>query len=203
MTTTSILARIAAAWATLAPPWEAYRLVLPGDASFICQPEVCRAHCCRAFSVALGDHEMARLQQRSGLLPEAFLEVEDGRPVRLPLARPYLLARSENRCALLGADLRCTQYEGRPDACRLYPHFVVAINQATGRVERGTDVGLAARVTGALAGSLQGEVVPVLLRHVECPGFTGPPLDSDAWARLFLETARLQSAVDGCDGPPP
>jgi len=31
-----------------------------------------------------------------------------------------------------------------------------------------------------------------LVRHNECPGFTGPPMDAAAWLGLFAETYRLQ-----------
>jgi Fe-S-cluster containining protein len=131
----------------------------------------------------------------SGLIPADFLEIEDGRPVTLPLAQPYLLARSDNHCALLGESLACTQYHGRPNACRLYPHFVVAFDRQAARPLRSADAPLSRLVEDTLEGRL-GNTLPLLLRHTECPGFTGPPLDASAWGRLFLDTALLQEAVD-------
>ena len=190
---------IGAAWAVLAPRWEAYRLVSTGDPSFICQPHDCDAHCCRKFTVSLGQAEVDRLQRSSELLPAEFLEVENGRPVTLPLANPYVLARRGNGCALLGDDLSCTQYHARPGACRLYPHFVVAFDTAAGRPARVPDMGLSELVANLLSGRAE-TVVPLLLRHVECPGFTGPPLSDEAWAELFRATAAMQSAVDGSAG---
>jgi len=190
------LEAISRAWAVLGPRWEAYALVLPGDPAFICQPATCDAHCCRAFSVSLGAPEVARMAAASGLPPSRFLECEDGEPVTLPLVQPYLLARDGNGCALLGGDLGCTQYAGRPSACRLYPHFAVAFDLAAGRPLRSAGSTLPALVDAALAGEPPGPAVPLLLRHTECPGFTGPPLGEAAWAALFRETAALQSAVD-------
>ena len=34
--------------------------------------------------------------------------------------------------------------------------------------------------------------LPLLLRHLECPGFTGEPLTENGWRELISETARLQ-----------
>jgi Fe-S-cluster containining protein len=175
--------------------------VTPETPEFHCQPDLCNAHCCRAFSVALGEREVERMQRLGGLRPEQFLELEDGQPVRLPLVQPYLLARAANRCALLGEDLRCTRYNGRPDACRLYPHFVVAFDLEITKPVRSARLSLPGLVDRALAGRLEGPVVPMLLRHVECPGFTGAPLGPTAWEQLFRATAALQAAVESPDGP--
>jgi Fe-S-cluster containining protein len=184
------------AWQILGARWEAYALVLPGDPTFVCQPSVCDAHCCRAFSVSLGAREIARMQTASRLRPERFLELEDGVPLVLPLAQPFLLARAENRCALLGPALECSQYDGRPDACRLYPHFAVAFDTETAKPLRSRDAGIDALVERVISGDPPGATVPLLLRHIECPGSTGPPMDAAEWAALFRRTAALQSLVD-------
>jgi Fe-S-cluster containining protein len=195
----SIFSDILLAWSFLGPRWQAYQLVTPDSPAFLCQPGLCNAHCCRAFSVALGDREVERMQRLGGLIPADFLELEDGRPVRLPLVQPYLLARASDRCTLLGDDLRCTRYHGRPDACRLYPHFAVAFDLETRKPARPGPLPLPELVGRALADRLDGSVVPLLLRHVECPGFTGAPLGDLAWERLFRETAALQAAVETPD----
>lgn len=184
--------RMSALWEVVAPRLMAYRLVLPGAASFVCQASFCEANCCRVFSVALGDREVERLGRASGLPVSAFLELEDGEPVALPLAQPYLLARSESRCRLLGPDLGCTQYEGRPDACRLYPHFVLFFEPATGRPIHADLAAMGSALEWALAGAREARCIPLLLRHVECPGFTGPLLGQEAWNSLLEETAHLQ-----------
>jgi hypothetical protein len=50
----------------------------------------------------------------------------------------------------------------------------------------------------AMAWALTGEggpspgCVPLFLRHVECPGFTGPPSEGDEWAALLMRTYELQ-----------
>lgn len=182
------LARMQRTWDAIKERYQAYQLVLPGSPRFVCQAELCDAHCCRAFSVNLGESEVARMEQESGLQTVQFLECEDGRPVVLPLAQPFLLARNDNRCRLLGDDLGCTQYHGRPNACRLYPHFVVFIDEASKRP-----------VTADLGGIVRsfepppaGPYVPLLLAHVECPGLTGAPLDQTEWDRLIRQTYQLQ-----------
>ncbi len=193
---------MSALWEAVAPRLEAYRLVLPGAPSFVCQASGCDAHCCRAFSVALGDREVSRLGRASGLAASAFLELDDGQPVVLPLAQPYLLARSDGRCRLLGADLGCTQYEGRPDACRLYPHFVLFFEPATARPVHSDMAAMGSALQWALGKTTRAGTVPLLLRHVECPGFTGPALEQEAWKRLLKETARLQYPdLGGSDWP--
>jgi hypothetical protein len=194
MATAQALGQMRAAWAMIAERFQAYALVLPGDASFICQAEACTAHCCRAFSVGLDDNDVQRMARSSGLRPETFLESEDGRPVVLPLAQPYLLTRSDGGCTLLGPGLRCSQYEGRPNACRLYPHFIVAVDPAMGRPVYGDASAIVTAGRQVVTGGTPGSLVPLLLRHVECPGFTGPPMTVDAFLGLLAETLALQYA---------
>ncbi|MBI5946693.1 MAG: YkgJ family cysteine cluster protein [Chloroflexi bacterium] len=190
------LQRLVAAWQRVESRYRAYGLLLPGQPSFICQPQACDAHCCRSFSVSLGDHEVQRMQATAGLSPVEFLESEEGEPIALPLARPYLLARVENRCALLSPDLACGRYEGRPDACRLYPHQVLVVDETTGRPSATASGAPVAAVDQFLRGE-PGGTLPLLLRHLECPGFTGPPLTAAAWAVLLRNTCELQYG-----GPP-
>jgi hypothetical protein len=179
-------------WAGVAGRYEAYQLVIPGVPGFICQPDVCTARCCHVFSVAVSDSDVGRMTRESRMQPMQFLESEDGSPIRLPLAHPYLLARQENHCRMLGSDLGCTQYHGRPDACRLYPHFVVFIDPATGRPVHDPPESATATVEAVAAGGYAAGLVPLLLRHFECPGFTGPPMSFTDWNRLLLDTFRMQ-----------
>jgi hypothetical protein len=185
-------AAMALAWESVSARFAAYALLLPGDASFVCQASLCVAHCCRKFSVALGEAEVARMRRSSGLRPVDFLEEEDGEPITLPLAQPYLLARKDGQCSLLGDDLMCGQYEGRPDACRLYPHHVIFIDAATARPVHSDLGGMRASLTSAVAGPEPLPYSPVLIRHLECPGFTGSPLARQDWVSLLRTTALLQ-----------
>ena len=184
------------AWSVISPDLSGYDLVLPGSPSFVCRAEACSAHCCKAFSVSVGDREVERMAAESGLQPVEFLELEGGEPITLPLAKPMLLARAEGNCALLGDDLRCTQYHARPDACRLYPHFVIGFDPATAGARWGAadEVWEAARAF--VAGGYM-ELMPLLVRHMECPGFTGPPLGEEARALLLESTARLAAQEAG------
>ena len=176
------------AWDAIAARYRAYTLALPGSPRFICQAALCDAHCCRAFSVNLGEAEVQRMERESGLLPVHFLECEDGAPIALPLAQPYLLARANNRCRLLGDDLACTQYHGRPNACRLYPHFVVFIDAAANRPVTADREG----IDRSFPPTSAAPYVALLLRHVECPGFTGPPMTAVEWEALMRDTYQLQ-----------
>ena len=180
------------AWRAASPRFEAYGLVLPGSPSFVCQPLVCTAYCCHAYSVSMGEAEMERFKRFQGLEPVQFLELdEDGTPVTLPLNQPYLLRREDNHCKFLSPELGCSAYHGRPNACRLYPHFVVFWD-----TEAGTARSVASkRVTASFEAGSRGNVlglVPLLLGHSECPGFTGPPIAEDAWFELFRNTYQLQ-----------
>ena len=182
------------AWADVAARFEAYHIVLPGSASFLCQPEVCTAYCCHAYSVSLSEADVARFRRFEQLEPIEFLELdEDGSPVTLPMAQPYLLARADNHCKMLGPDLGCNAYEGRPNACRLYPHFVVFWDAEAGRARTTPSKRTNASFEAAARGNIHG-LVPLLLGHSECPGFTGPPLDEIGWASLFARTYQLQYA---------
>lgn len=184
-------ASLQSAWARVAPRYAAYDLVLPGSATFVCQAELCDAYCCRAYTVNLGEAEVARMARESRLDPTRFLEYYDGLPLALPMAQPFLLKREDNRCALLGDDLRCGQYHGRPDACRLYPHFLVFIKRSTWKPVY-ADTGEFARSVAAFEAGREAPLVPLLLRHVECPGFTGPPISVEAWWTLFEATRLAQ-----------
>lgn len=164
-----------AAWGVIRARYPSYDLVLPGANSFNCRAETCNAWCCRALSVPLGDVDVERMERVTRLAPADFLECENGEPIALPLRDPYLMARAGGACVLLGKDLACSRYHGRPAACRLYPFQVLVVDEREGRPVRPG--------TGA---------IPLLLRHRECPGFTGPPLQEEAWATLLRETALLQ-----------
>jgi Fe-S-cluster containining protein len=170
------------AWSAIRGRYQAYALVLPGDPSFICQPDICDAHCCRKFSVSVGEEDRARMERETGWAPIAFLECEDGEPIALPMVKPYLLRRAENRCGMLAADLTCGAYSGRPDACRQYPYQVLF----PGRLR-----GLAREEAERMLASGTSEVA-LLVRHVECPGFSGPPIDEASWFALRESTFELQ-----------
>lgn len=186
------VAVITETWRAVESRYAAYRLVLPGTPTFHCQPHLCDAHCCRAFTVNLGASEVERMQSSSGLAPSRFLESSEGEPVVLPLAQPYILARAENHCALLDASLSCGQYEGRPNACRLYPHFLLFIDAATGRPIHGDLAAIGSAVACLREGRPFDDVVAVPVRHTECPGFTGAPMTGAEWLALVEATFDLQ-----------
>lgn len=183
------------AWLIAAPRFEAYRLLLPGSPRFVCQPQACTAYCCHAYSVSLGDADVERMKRFESLELVDFLELdEDRRPITLPLAQPYLLARSEGHCKMLGPELGCGTYDGRPNACRLYPHFVVfwdaealrARTSASKRVDSSFQATMKRRLYGP---------TPLLLGHTECPGFTGDPITETEWWATFESTYQLQYAT--------
>ncbi len=168
--------RIDALRETLRERYPAYSLVVPGDPSFVCQASSCEALCCHRFSVPVSEAGAGRMERSSGLPRRAFLECEDGVPIALPMVEPYLLRRSDGHCSLLRADMACGQYEGRPDACRLYPHQVLFLDS-----------------TGMPQETLpRGEAEPLLIRHNDCPGFTGPPLTPDEHHATLRATATMQ-----------
>lgn len=179
-------------WELVAERFSAYQLTLPGSPTFICQPHTCDAQCCRRFSVNLGEAEVDRFAKASGLQLIEFLECEEGKPIALPIAQPYLLARGDGACKQLGSDLGCGQYQGRPNACRLYPHFILFIDPETARPVHGDEPGMSRSYAAALAGEEPAPYVPLLLRHVDCPGFTGAPMSDADWAALFADTYLLQ-----------
>lgn len=69
----------------------------------------CSALCCRKLIIEIQPSDMAR------------------EPKLLPVATPldtgeYRIACGSNHpCQMLGSDNRCTIYNTRPDACRLFP----------------------------------------------------------------------------------
>lgn len=176
-------------WSRAAESYPAYAPVLPGDPQFICQPAACDAWCCRNLTVPVGESDAARLVTASGRPLRDLVESEAGEPILLPLADPYVLARDDGHCAQLGADLGCTVYAGRPSACRLYPHQVILLDPMTARPRGSADA--AASVEALLAGDSPA-ALPVLVRHLPCPGFTGPPLSDEAWAALLRDIVALQ-----------
>ena len=105
-----------------------------------------------------------------------------------------LRGRGKNRGAQFGAGLGCGEYEGRPNAGRLYPHFVLVFDVESGRPVHSDVDTIGAAVRASLSDGAS-RCVALLLRHIECPGFTGPPMTDDAWRALFEETYRLQYAA--------
>ncbi len=183
------------AWKSVEQRFNGYALLMPGDPQFVCLATDCPAHCCRKYSVSLGEVEVERMVRASGLQPVYFLESEDGAPISLPLAQPYLLARADGACKLLGEQLLCGQYEGRPDACRQYPHHVLFIDTDEAKPVYGD----LPRMAEAMSWFEDGDAnepacVPILVRHLDCPGFDGEPLPADDWLALIHETTYLQYA---------
>lgn len=175
-------------WARIATGYPGYAAVLPGDPAFLCQAQRCEAWCCRNLTVPIGDADAGRLAGFTGLPLSRLVESEDGVPLRLPLVDPYVLARRDGGCAHLGGDDTCTVYDGRPSACRLYPHQILFFDDS-GRPAAVRDPHAAVE---ALLNGEPGGVTPVLVRHLPCPGFTGPPLSARAWAALAREVAAVQ-----------
>lgn len=190
-----LAAAMSDAWQIIAPRFAAYELVIPGAPSFRCLMSDCAEHCCNRYTVNLSERDLERLTRLSGLSPRDFLECEDGQPIALPLAQPWVLARAEATCVFLKSDLACGQYEGRPNACRLYPHFVLFVDPSSGRPVYG-DVSAIEESFARWLGGEPGTLVPVLTRHLACPGFGGPPLPEDEWRQILLSTARIQYAPD-------
>ena len=185
-------AKLRDAWAAVAAKYEAYNLVLPGDPSFLCQPQECDAYCCRTFSVSLGEREVSHFAYESGLSAIEFLELEDGEPIALPLARPYLLARSDGSCSMLGGDLSCTEYEARPDACRLFPYQILFVDAGQHRNVRPSAEERVAAVAVMLGGGAGGDVNAFLVGHTACPGFTASPLSGGDWEGLVRRIYGMQ-----------
>lgn len=193
---------MAAAWAEMAGRFGAYDLVIPGSAAFQCLMAACQKHCCNRYTVNLSDDDVARVVRYSGLLPRDFLECEDGEPLALPLAQPFVLGRAHGTCVFLGADLGCQQYAGRPNACRLYPHFALFVDSSTGKPTYGDSPAIAQSLDAWLSGRRH-SLVPVLMRHLDCPGFAGDRLLPEAeWLTILTETARIQYAPAAPDNWP-
>ncbi len=197
-----------ALWGLVRARFAAYELLLPGDPSFICQPHACDASCCRNFTVALGTREAEGLREASGWSAARSLESEDGEPIALPLVTPFVLGRRDGHCVFLGDDLACGQYEARPDACRSYPHQVLFVDGDKGRAgQPSTQAGMQA-LDAVVAGRRVEGATPLLLRHTECPGFTGPLLAEGEWAALLRETygrsvrASGEASVTVIESPP-
>ena len=51
---------------------------------------------------------------------------------------------------------------------------------------------MTASIRAVVNGEDPGPLVPLLLRHLECPGFDGEPIAEDAWVALARETFQLQ-----------
>ena len=187
-----LFAAMRQAWEAVAPRFQAYQLIVPGSPAFICQPTVCTAYCCHAYTVSLSDADADRMRRFENLEPVEFLELdEDGTPVTLPMAQPYLLARADGHCKMLTPELGCGTYQGRPNACRLYPYFVVFLDAEAARARTNPSKRVAASFDAAMKQSLYGPV-PLLLGHSECPGFTGEPLTEADWWPIFERTYQLQ-----------
>lgn len=195
MTTDIAVSILREAWDAVRERFAVYALHSPGDSTFVCLATDCPAHCCRKYSVSLGELEVERMVRASGLSPSRFLETENGEPIAFPLAQPFMLSRANGACSLLGPELLCGQYEGRPDACRQYPHHVLFIDRERGKPVYGDLERMAEGARWfANPGTDAPACVPILIRHLDCPGFDGPALEIDDWQALMRETTNLQYA---------
>ena len=148
---------------------------------------------------ALDEGEAERLAAAPACPPRGFLESEDGEVLALPLVTPFVLGRTEGHCVFLSAELSCEQYEARPDACRSYPHRWVFVDAGGRAAQPSPEAGR--RAVEALVAGRAGEgALPLLLRHDQCPGFTGPPSTEDAWAAFAAGDLRSLRGRDGRGG---
>ena len=183
-----------AVWSLAEQRLATYRLVCPGEPSFRCLASECPANCCVPFTVALSAEDVDRLVRFTGRPVRELVECDGDEPLVLPLAEPYVLARIGGRCRFLGSDGLCSVYEGRPNACRLYPFQVVFVERQSGRPRAATP-SLVTRARELFASAVidDGEpVVPLLLRHAACPGMVGPPLSEEEWRDLACRVLELQ-----------
>ncbi|MEZ4492298.1 MAG: hypothetical protein R3C29_03160 [Dehalococcoidia bacterium] len=123
-------------------------------------------------------------------LPCNSLESEAGTPITPAAceALPPAPGRKPLRHASL-PDLGCSVYSGRPDACRQYLYQVLFASVEGGIARPSRDEALALLASDSGAGP-----VALLVRHIECPGFTGEPLSSADWRTLRQSTLALQFA---------
>ena len=127
-------------------------VVRPGTSSFKCLAEECGAMCCRnPYRVDLGEAEVARL---AGEVDVSVILDER--------ASMVLMRQVEDTCVLLGTDLRCGEYEVRPNGCRDYPFRL--------EVEEG--------------------MPPRIVRDLACPGFVGPPMTESEYQALVASLLR-------------
>jgi Fe-S-cluster containining protein len=190
------------AWAVIADRFQAYELVVPGTTAFDCLQGDCTEHCCNRYTVNLSERDVDRVARFSGRSPRDFLECEEGEPIFLPIAQPYVLTRAGGTCVFLQDDMGCGVYEGRPNACRLYPHFVLLVDPGTGRPTYGEVSAITASMAAWLSDSRH-PLVPVLTRHRACPGFEGGRILAEGeWLAILRETARIQYSPESSDDWP-
>ncbi len=158
-------------------PGSAERLVLPGMRSFVCIADECEALCCRApYRVDLDEVESARL------IPLA--EIEEHGAVAL------LAQRKSGACVLLRDDLRCDAYALRPRGCEQYPYLLhfegadgLGVDQLDAAIEAWAD------------GEGGGDVTPLLMRDLACPGFVGDAISQAEWGELLRWVWGLQRVL--------
>lgn len=74
------------------------------------------ANCCKTTSPIFYPTDIDRLSKFLGMKPGFFVE----KYLKIDSDNDYVLKSSP--CPFLGADNYCSVYEGRPKACREYPH---------------------------------------------------------------------------------
>ncbi|MHC4860287.1 MAG: YkgJ family cysteine cluster protein, partial [Planctomycetota bacterium] len=104
---------------------EAPRLTKEDTFQFACHPGVsCFGECCGDVNIVLTPYDVLRLKNRLGLGSGEFLEqhtiIPFSKEQKLPA--PLIKMRDDEKktCPFL-VDAKCTVYEDRPWACRMYP----------------------------------------------------------------------------------
>ena len=104
---------------------EAPRLGLDDEFQFACHPGVsCFGKCCADVNIALTPYDVLRLRKRLGLTSSEFLAkytlipFTQDQKVPVPLLK---MREDETKSCHFVDEGKCTVYEDRPWACRMYP----------------------------------------------------------------------------------
>ena len=115
---------------------EAPRLGLDDRFRFACHPGVsCFGRCCGDINIALTPYDVLRLRARLGITSSEFLAKYAIVPFTKEQAVPVPLLKmrdDEKKSCPFVAEGKCTVYEDRPWACRMYPVGFASPQEGTG-----------------------------------------------------------------------
>jgi Fe-S-cluster containining protein len=164
---------------------EAY---LPGQPKFVCAQANCTNSCCKdrgempfQVPVSLAFREAVR----------ATREISDSQFVRIEADMPSLVKDSSGKCVFLDSQRQCTVYDIRPVDCATYPFDLAFFDlRHDGNLAKINHRDLFRRAgdtpppffTRTTLG--YNCIVPLIIYHSRCPGFTGEPVTIQEYISL-------------------
>jgi Fe-S-cluster containining protein len=162
------------------------RPYLPEQEQFVCAQSLCTNSCCKQHDlpILISQRFEEDVTSTRGLAQQDFITIKNG----------VLFLRKDNcgQCVFLGNRDQCTVYDIRPASCIMYPFELVFFDllqdghvvkiRCQDLYQRALEMPPAFFKKGRLKYNF---IIPLILYHDKCPGFTGNPIQVQEYVDLI------------------